>query len=44
MKLITEEIEKVKVIVEETNGKKSLLLKVFFFKQTNQTETAVSMK
>ena len=30
MKLITEEIEKVKVIVEETNGKKSLFIEGIF--------------
>ena len=36
MKLITEEIEKVKVITEEKNGRGSLFsLKVFFCRQTS---------
>ena len=32
MKLITEEIEQVEVIVENRNGKKNLFIKVYSFK------------
>ena len=42
MKLITEEIENVEVIVEERGGKKSMFIEgIFFTKETLRTETVV---
>lgn len=46
MKLITEEIEKVKVIVEETNGKKSLFIEGIFLQanKPNRNKRLYEMK
>ena len=44
MKLITEEIEKVELIVEEKNGKKNLFIEGIFLQANKLTETKDSMR
>ena len=44
MKLITEEIEKVELIVEEKNGKKNLFIEGIFLQANSLTETKDSMR